>query len=208
VAASWYPTKRITMTSETPEAHKLRAVRLTAACRFSAAERLRRHERYSLFSITMCSLAVVLVSLMEPFGMQLGVPSNVVNLVCAALSLLILVVSLLVSGNKYGERAEKMHAGAIEINSVARKLESAISRGDDIEPITEVYENILKIYENHRAVDFRVAQAKRYADHYKIDIWHRLWTKILLVSDVIPQLIPLLIVVGLIAIVIKDARLF
>lgn len=85
---------------ETPEQHKLRAIRLTAACRFSAADRLRRHERFSLFSITMCSLAVVVVSLMEPFGLKLAIPSNAVNLICAALSLLILVVSLMVSGNK------------------------------------------------------------------------------------------------------------
>jgi uncharacterized protein YsxB (DUF464 family) len=182
-------------TTETAEQHKLRAIRITAAARFSAAERLRRHERYSLFSITMCSLAVVIISLLEPFGVKLTLPSNAVNLFCAAISLLILVVSLMVSGSKYGERAEKMHAGAVEINAVARSLESAVQNGNQplIDRLIEQYENILKIYENHIEVDYKVAQIKRYAAHYKIDWRDRLWCWVLLQWNVAPHLVPLVI---------------
>jgi hypothetical protein len=185
---------------ETPEEHKLRAIRLTAACRFSATNRLRRHESLSLFSISMSSLAVVIVSLMEPFGLKLAIPSNAVNLICAALSLMILVVSLMVSGYKYGERAEKMHAGAVEINSVARRLEPAVKAGDmpEIERLTEIYESILKIYENHRPVDYRVAQVNRYPEHYGITIWNRIWLVVLLLVDVLPHVLPIAVVAALI----------
>lgn len=185
---------------ETPEEHKLRAIRLTAACRFSAADRLRRHERFSLFSITMCSLAVVIVSLMEPFGLKLAIPSNAVNLICAALSLLILVVSLMVSGNKYGERAEKMHAGAVEINSVARRLEPCVKSGNtaEVDHLTDAYESLLKIYENHKPVDYKVAQINRYSEHYKIKTLDRVWVKFLLIIDVLPHVWPIAIVAALI----------
>jgi SMODS and SLOG-associating 2TM effector domain family 5 len=190
---------------ETPEEHKLRAIRLTTACRFSAADRLRRHERFSLFSITMSSLAVVIVSLMEPFGLKLAIPSNAVNLICAALSLLILVVSLMVSGNKYGERAEKMHAGGVEINSVARRLEPAIKAAnkDEIERLTDTYENILKIYENHKPLDYKVAQITSYAEHYKITSIDRIWVKVLLLADVFPHIWPIAIVCWLISFAVK-----
>src|SRR5258706_480493 len=95
--------------SESPDQHKLRSMRITSAARFSLAHRLRKHEKVSLFSISICSLAVVVISMLEPFGVKLAVPPNAVNLCLAAVSLLILVISLLVGGNKYGERAEKTH---------------------------------------------------------------------------------------------------
>lgn len=184
---------------ETPEQHKLRAVRITASARFSAANRLRRHETYSLFSITMCSLAVVVISLLEPFGVMLLLPSNAINLFSAGISLLILVVSLMVSGNKYGERAEKMHAGAVEINSVARRLEPAIQSNNvnAIAQLTDEYENILKIYENHKEIDYKVARIKAYPEHYKINFSDRACCWLLLQWDVVPHLIPLLLMAGL-----------
>lgn len=153
-----------------------------------------------MFSITMCSLAVVIISLMEPFGLKLAIPSNAVNLICAALSLLILVVSLMVSGNKYGERAEKMHAGAIEINSVARRLEPAVTseNSTEIDRLTVEYENLLKIYENHKPIDYEVAKINRYPDHYKITWLDKVWVKVLLQVDVLPHVWPIAVVAALI----------
>ncbi|WP_148210941.1 SLATT domain-containing protein [Methylibium petroleiphilum] len=194
---------------ETPAEHKLRAIRVTAAARFSAVQRLRRHESVSLFSITMCSLGVVVISLLEPFGVRLSVPSGAVNLSAAIVSMLILVVSLLVSGRKYGERAEKMHAGAIEINAVSRKLEMAISRDEqqEIDALSEQYESLLKMYENHEDVDYKVAQIKRYAKHYKVGTLDRMicWCRLQL--DIALHLIPLLILVVLLYVLLKDASL-
>lgn len=197
------------MIQETPEEHKLRAVRITAAARFAGANRLRRHERYSLFSITMCSIAVIVISLLEPFGVKLILPPNAVNLVAATISLLILVISLLVSGSKYGERAEKMHAGGMEINSVGRRLEGAIKMGDAqlIDELSEEYENILKIYENHIDVDYRVAQIKRYTTHYKIGGFDRIWCWVLQQWDVALQVVPLAITVGIVCWLVRGAHL-
>jgi hypothetical protein len=156
----------------------------------------------------MCSLAVVIISLLEPFGVKLSTPPNAVNLVCAAISLLILVVSLLVSGYKYGERAEKMHTGAIEINSVARRLETAIDKSEalEIERLTDEYEGILKIYENHKDVDYKVAQIKRYATYYGIKPYHKIWW-LHLQWDIVPHTLPLFITGFFIWLVTRGAHL-
>lgn len=192
---------------ETPNQHKLRSIRVTAAARFSAAHRLRRHESVSLFSISICSLAVVVISMLEPFGVKLSVPPNAVNLCLAAISLLTLVVSLLVSGNKYGERAEKMHAGAVEINAIGRRLESAIADSDNelVSELSEQYENALKIHENHKDIDYTAATIKRYPAHYKIGRIDKLlcWARLKL--DVAPHLAPLFLLAVFLFYLLRDA---
>lgn len=194
-------------TDETPNQHKLRSVRITAAARFSAAHRLRRHESVSLFSISICSLAVVVISMLEPFGVRLSVPPNAVNLCLAAVSLLILVVSLLVSGGKYGERAEKMHAGAVEINAIGRRLESAVANSNEalVSDLSEQYENVLKIHENHKDIDYTVATIKRYPTQYKIGRFDKMvcWARLEL--DVLPHLIPLFLLAVFLFYLLRDA---
>lgn len=192
---------------ETPNQHKLRSVRVTAAARFSAAHRLRRHESVSLFSISICSLAVVVISMLEPFGVKLSVPPNAVNLCLAAVSLLILVVSLLVSSGKYGERAEKMHAGAVEINAIGRRLESAVAKSDEtlVSELSEQYEHALKIYENHKDIDYTVATIKRYPAHYKIGRMDKLLCWVRLELDVVPHLVPLFLLAVFLFYLLSDA---
>lgn len=106
----------------------------------------------------------------------------------------------MVSGNKYGERAEKMHAGAVEINSVARRLEPAVmtTATTEIDRLTDEYENLLKIYENHKPIDYEVAKINRYPGHYKITWRDRLWVKIILQVDVLPHIWPIAVVAALI----------
>lgn len=157
----------------------------------------------------MCSLAVVLLSLLEPFGVHLCIPPNAINLASAAISLLILTVSLLVNGYKYGERAEKMHAGAVEINSVGRRLEPAIAQKDTvkIEALSEEYENILKAYENHKDVDYKVGQIKRYAKLYEVTWRDKAWCWVLLQWDILPHTLPLLLMTGVVYFVLRGAHL-
>lgn len=93
-----------------------------------------------------------------------------------------------------------MHAGGVEINSVARRLEPAVAASDaaEIQRLTDTYESILKMYENHSPVDYKVAQINRYAEHYGINMWDRLWVKVLLTFDVLPHIWPIAIVAWLI----------
>lgn len=156
--------------TENPDDHLLRALRVTSTARFGAAQRLRRHETYSLWSISLCSLFVILVSILEPFGIKLTLPTNIVNLSLVAASSVILVVSIIVNGEKYGERAEKMHNCAMEINTLAAKLEESIFNKlpDKTGEIRLDYEQILKRYENHSDIDFEHAKIRRYSTHYKV----------------------------------------
>ena len=192
---------------ETPEEHKLRAMRVTAAARFNAAHRLRRHERASLFSISFCSLAVVIISMLEPFGVTLSVPEGAVNLSLAGVSLIILVVSLLVSGRKYGERAEQMHQGAVEINAISRRLDTAIAKSDQnaIEQLSEDYEAVLKVHENHEHLDYRVARIRRYPTFYEIDLKEKIACWVMSQLDVAPHLVPFLAVVAFFVYLLNEA---
>ena len=182
-------------------------MRVTAAARFNAAHRLRRHERASLFSISFSSLAVVIISMLEPFGVTLSVPAGAVNLSMAGVSLIILVMSLLISGRKYGERAEQMHQGAVEINAISRRLATAVSKGDAaaVEQLSEDYEAVLKVHENHEHLDYRVATIRRYSDFYKIARKDRVLCWVSSQLDVAHHLLPLLAVIGFLAYLLNGA---
>lgn len=200
------------MTEKAPETaaqKKLRAVRITASARFNAAHRLRTHAAVSLLSISLCSLAVVVISMLSPFGVVLAVPQSAADLAAAAISLLILVVSLLISGRKYGERAEKMHSCAVEINAVGRKLEAAVESGDttEIERLADCYEEILRANENHKDPDYRAAQIQRYATHYKVGKKKRIRSWLELKLDAWIHALPMLITAAVLYFLLKGASL-
>ena len=87
--------------SETPGEHLLRALRVTTSARFSAGHRLKRHETFSLWSISLASLFLIGISLLRPFGIPLRYSNAIVDLSQVVASAVILVVSLLVNGSKF-----------------------------------------------------------------------------------------------------------
>jgi hypothetical protein len=169
------------MTVETPSEHLLRSLRITTTARFHAARRLRSHEAWSLWSISFASLFLLVIPLFEPFGVKLQLATSVVGLSQVVASAVILVVSILVNGTKFGERAEKMHSCALDLNALTRSVERAIhsiATDDDIEKLRHAYEAILAKHENHSDTDFLIAQARRAPEYYNIKGYDRIRAKL------------------------------
>ncbi len=76
--------------------------------------------------------------------------------------------------------AEKMHRCGLELNELARKILSHCRddglREQGLEKYQEEYAYLLKAYDNHAPVDFRMVQC-RLRDEYKdLSWWFRVWT--------------------------------
>ena len=180
--------REITNTTEKPNEHLLRAIRITGAARFHAAKRLRAHEKWSLWSISLASLFILIISLLQPFKIIVQIPDNIIQLSQVVASVVILIVSFFVNGNKYGERAEKMHTCALELNVITREIETAIFHNDDqvISDLRKRYEETLTKYENHSDADYFDAKLRKAQAFYKIGWFHRKWAKALYYAEFIP----------------------
>jgi SMODS and SLOG-associating 2TM effector domain family 5 len=162
---------------ETGAQHLFRSLRITASARFNASRRLRLHERFSLWSISLFSLGLIVFPLFKPFGIPTNYGEQVLNFVQVVAAAAILTVSILVNGSNFSERAEKMHRCALELNSLAREAELMIEEGTDKSKVIDTqrrYEEILARYENHANIDYRVAQIKKAPGFYKINWLSRL----------------------------------
>lgn len=162
--------------NESPSEHLLRSLRITTTSRFHAARRLRHHEGWSLWSISFASLFLLIVALFKPFGIRLQLNDGIVGLSQVIASSVILVVSILVNGSKFGERAEKMHSCALELNALTREVETALHSSVNskaIDGLRAKYEAILAQHENHSDADFLRAKIRRAADYYGIRWHHR-----------------------------------
>jgi hypothetical protein len=158
------------MSKESPAEHLHRSLRITSTARFLASKRLRQHEAWSLWAVTFSSVVILISSLLVPFGVCPDIPENVVGLVQAVGSIAIITISMFVNGNKFGERAEKMHSCALSLNSLTRRAEKFIHDGDDssIDDMRVEYESVLAQHENHSDTDFLIAQIRRASEYYGI----------------------------------------
>lgn len=159
------------MAEESPAEHLHRSLRITSTARFLASKRLRQHETWSLWAVTFASIVVLVSSLVVPFGMCPDMPENVVAFTQAVASIAIISISIFVNGNKFGERAEKMHSCALSLNSLTRRAEEAIHDKSDpsvMVVIRREYEGILAEHENHSDTDFLIAQIRRAPKYYGI----------------------------------------
>ena len=177
------------MPSETPGEHLLRALRVTTSARFSAGHRLKRHETFSLWSISFSSLFLIVISLLRPFGIPLRYSNAIVDLSQVVASAVILVVSLLVNGSKFAERAEKMHRCGLELNALTREVELALqdtTSGESVTDLQHRYDEMLSKYENHSNIDYKMAQIRRAPEYYGIHWWHKICRNIEAVLGLVP----------------------
>lgn len=154
--------------------HKLYGrVSKTAASRFNASRRLRIHNAASLWTISLFSLGLILVSLLQALSLPMPYPDKIVNLVQVFLSITILVISVILTMNNYGIRAERFHACGLEMNEIALRLER-VEREDgtieDYNAFADEYGEILRRYDNHEQIDFMFMKLQK-PQHYSEPKW-------------------------------------
>jgi hypothetical protein len=138
----------------------LRRTKITTKSRYRASERLERHHKFSQWTVSLISAALVFVPMMQAFNIELGIGAIYLNATQAVLAVLVLVYSLLLGQENFISRAEAMHRNGVELGRFARKL--AGIRGevadDQYAILTEEYYDILEKYGNHKPIDYLFTQ--------------------------------------------------
>ena len=138
----------------------IRRTRITTRSRYRASERLERHHKFSQWTVSLISAALVFVPMMQAFNIQLGVDAIYLNATQAVLAVLVLVYSLLLGQENFISRSEAMHRNGVELGRFARKLVGISGSVKDqyYIALTEEYYDILEKYGNHKPIDYLLTQ--------------------------------------------------
>lgn len=138
----------------------------TVAVRFQASRRLDLHNKLSLFSISLFSIILILVALLQLIDFKFYFESTVVNIGQVFLSIVILCFSIAISMSDFSLKSSKHHECGIELNELVYKLMNkwgVVLTDDEYKEYLEEYFGILKRYENHTETDnCRVNKKTRY----------------------------------------------
>jgi hypothetical protein len=179
----------------------LKSFRTTAGCRFNAAARLESHDR-QLTRITAITSAYVIALTILPYFIKL--PPHVTdnfNLITVALSIVILVSSLLQYSSNEVVNAEQHHRSALEINEIYRDLLITAHQTTEtkLTDFSHRYDAILQKFSiNHADIDFLRYQIERPEDYPWLTKCRRLTIHIrLILSKCLPTCV-LSLITGLV----------
>ncbi len=134
----------------------LRRTKITTKSRYRASERLELHHKLSQWTVSLISVALVFIPLVQTFGISAGIELIYLNATQATLAVLVLVYSLLLGQENFISRAQAMHRNGVELGRFARKLAGKEKNVSDEEyfSLAEEYYDILEKYENHKPIDY------------------------------------------------------
>ncbi|MDT3500634.1 SLATT domain-containing protein [Stenotrophomonas maltophilia] len=138
----------------------LRRTKITTKSRYRASERLERHHKFSQWTVSLISVALVFVPMMQAFNIKTGVDAIYLNATQAILAVLVLVYSLLLGQENFISRSEAMQRNGVELSRYARRLAgiSAPVSDERYSQLTEDYYDILERYGNHKPIDYLYTQ--------------------------------------------------
>lgn len=136
------------------------SVSLTTDYRFNTYRRLSSLEGASNVALILASTALIVMSfIMILYSGELGRAEVYITIGQNCLPIIMLALSIMVSGAKYGARAERIHDCAQALNNFKKILNFKINYSgfvpsvDDFEKQATTYAEILSKYENHSKVD-------------------------------------------------------
>lgn len=146
----------------------LRRTKKTTKSRYRASERLERHHKFSQWTVSFLSVALVFIPLMQAFNVDIGIDALYLNATQAILAVLVLAYSLLLGQENFVSRSEAMHRNGVELGRFARSLAAYKGKeevpNEDYNNLVEKYYDILEKYENHKPLDYLFTRL-----HYKPD---------------------------------------
>jgi len=132
----------------------------TRGARFQAHKRLNSVDRLSSWTINLLSIYITgigLLAISPPDGLA-AIESKTGTILISILSILILVISLLESSQKYASAADRMHSCAKELSTIYHKvavIKSSPITDADLLLLIESYQAIIDKYDdNHKPIDF------------------------------------------------------
>ncbi|PAA26007.1 SLATT domain-containing protein [Pseudomonas fragi] len=158
----------------------------TVAARFQASRRLDFHNKLSLFSISLFSIILILVALLQLVEFGFSFDSVVVNIGQVFLSIVILCFSIAISMSDFSLKSSKHHECGIQLNELVYKLMNkwgVVLSDQEYEQKLNEYFDILKRYENHTEADnCRVNKKTKYIEGTAADYYLRFALYFLLIA--------------------------
>ena len=142
----------------------------TKSARFCAERRLRRKQLLSHVTISILSAYIICIGAIPFYDLPIKIDSAYLQFTTFALSIFLLVISLLEIGADRINLANKLHENGIKINNIYKKatLNNSLT---DINEIREIYNNIILSCEyNHEKID--------YFEVVKNNTHHSFWKRI------------------------------
>ena len=168
------------------------SIRVTAKCRFNAAERLKRQGKFAFFTTTILSLGLIFIPLMQNSGIKLAFPPNVLNMMSTFLAVAVLVYSVVIGTARYEARADKLTQCGDNLKDLNRELDNQLkSDSVDIQELEKKYSHLISDTENHTKTDYLAATLEMRRD-YEITGFPRLYKRLLIiVVELFSYIIPL-----------------
>lgn len=141
------------------------SVRVTAKCRFNAAERLKRQSKFAFFTTTILSLGLIFIPLMQNAGIRLAFPSNVLNMMSIFLAVAILVYSVVIGTARYDARADKLTQCGDNLKNLSRELDNKSEEFENISEFEKQYYHLISDTENHTRTDYLAATLEMRRDY-------------------------------------------
>ncbi|MDN3452005.1 MULTISPECIES: SLATT domain-containing protein [unclassified Psychrobacter] len=124
----------------------------TSKTRFNASECLRSHSKWSTYTVVIISLVLILISLMQAYGLGKNINNDLVTLIQIFSTIAVLVYSLLIDRNDYSNLAEKMYSCATQLGELKQKIYPYLNQPHDqyaYDLFRDSYYSILKLFETH-----------------------------------------------------------
>lgn len=143
------------------EAKILNNIWITRGSRFNASKRFALQSKLSTLSISIWSGYIIILSFITLTGTRIveGIESQELAIITISLSILILVFSLIESGNNYSIKSSKIHDCAVEISRIYDKLNLINYKEedytDDFKKLIDEYHIVISKYDyNHNDDDW------------------------------------------------------
>lgn len=155
-----------------------RTMWITKHCRYIASDRLRKKHFLSIYTISILSIYVIILSLLGKYGFS-SRDANLYELLSITSAISILVLSLAEGGKNYNVSSERLFSSGNQIRDLLDELkkykvdsENSISA---IENLSKQYSHILKeCGENHETTDYHFFKAQRAAEFKGMNLFYSL----------------------------------
>lgn len=158
----------------------------TKGSRFKADQRLRTVSKYSNLCIHFLSAYLIIFGLISVYNLynQAVVDPNVIAFAITAMSIMVLVFSLLENSEDYKLKAKNFHDCALALATLYNELQNFKTyrkeatdkeKMDFAEQMQKRYQTILERHENHHPIDNRSFKLQ-HSDYYSVE-----WTEKILV---------------------------
>lgn len=183
---------------KTPTEKLLMSMRVTAKCRYNAANRLLWQNRFSFITTTVLSLGLIFIPLMQNAGVDIPIKQTVLNMMQIFLAVAVLVYSIVIATAQYELRAEKLTSCGDKLKELIRSLDKISSSNtidndeSHLSEYQEKYSEVTTRTENHSNCDYTFSTLEMRND-YNISGLRRLMLYVTAYTQLLPPfIIPIL----------------